>query len=305
MIIGGNIYASGDLFGGENCSMFVYDLYNTGEHTTELTAGLIDHMYMTADTNYTLSIDTIEEWSSRTVLKADFNNTIEAGSITANNRQIEFIKFQKRQIDELVWQDVAELKYGVDSSVFYTILDKNILNSATYEYSMLPLVSGVSGLRVLSDPIETDFEGIFLSDKTENFKLLANISYGGITHNIKSNVFDPLNSTYPVVVHSNLDYTTFDVTALFITKNTLGNRGHINIGEERKGRKRLMDFMKNKKPKVYRDENGAFKTVSVVGEPQEVPWEDRKGLATVSFSLVEIGDTDGDTLREYDLLKWE
>ena len=299
MIIGG------DLFGGENCSMFVHDLYLTDIDTTELTAGLVDHMYMTTSANYTLSIDKIEEWSSQTILKANFNNTIEAGSIAANNQQIESIKFQKRRINELVWQDVAELKYGVGESSFYTSLDTNILNSTTYEYSMVPLIAGVSGLRVVSQPVNTDFEGVFLSDKTENFKLIANLSYGGITHTTKSNVFEPLNSIYPVVVHSNLNYSAFDITALFITKSTLNSGGHINIGEEREGRKRLMDFMKNKKPKVYRDENGAFKVVSVVGEPEEQPWEDRKGLATVSFSLVEIGDTDGDTLREYDLLKWQ
>lgn len=294
----------GDLFGGENCSMFTYDIYHAGEHSTELRAGLVDHLYMTADSSLTFGTAKQSEWTSRTILKADFDNTIEAGSIVANNMQIDSIKFQKREIDQLEWQDVATLNYGVDNKIDYMLLDKNIKNSFTYEYSMLPIASSIVGRRILSRFISADFEGVFLSDKDNNYKLSYNLDFGTITSNTGNNVFEPLNSTYPIVVHSNLDYATFDITALFLTTGSLRGGGRINIGEERKGKDRLMKFMKNKKPKVYRDENGVSKLVSVVGNPTETVWNN-PGLAALSFSMVEIGDTDGDTLKENNILEWE
>ena len=72
---------------------------------------------------------------------------------------------------------------------------------------------------------------------------------------------------------------------------------------ERLGKDRLLKFMKNGKPKVYRDHHGRLKLVSVVGKPKETPYNEIGGIAKLSFSLVEIGDMDSETLKANNLFE--
>src|SRR5699024_459736 len=126
-------------------------------------------------------------------------------------------------------------------------------------------------------------------DKDSNYKLLYDIELSEFESHVANAVFEPRNSKYPIVVHSNLDYATFDVTATFITAESiknLDNGNSFNIRMERLGKDKLMKFMKNSKPKIYRDEHGNIKLVSVVGVPREMPILNHPGLSKMSFSLI-------------------
>lgn len=298
MIIGFNA------FGEENHLAFDNRLCHPTYNKLEITGGMIDEIYIDEDIEIPYTIEKPTGWRFRTVLLARFQGNLEAGSVEAQNLQIEKIRFQRRRVGDLEWQDVAEMEYIPTEKIFYETLDKFVSNEFIYQYSIIPITATVVGNRVVSDEVKAEFEGIFISDKESNYKLLYDVELSDIQHNIAYSVFEPRNSKYPIVVYGNLDYVSFDITATFITAETMNkNDGTVDIRMERLTKDKLLEFMKNGKPKIYRDHHGNTKVVSVVGTPKEIPYNNKGGIAKLSFSLAEIGDVDSETLRSYNLLE--
>lgn len=298
MIIGFNAFMDDDSVAFDNM------LCHTNYNKLEITDGMIDQIYIDEDITIPYSIIKPEEWRYNTVVNARFKDNLEGGSVEANNVQIEKIRFQKRRWDELEWHDVAEIEYKPNEKLFYEVLDKNIANDFIYQYSIIPMTSTILGNRIVSDEVTAKFEGVFISDKDSNYELLYDIEPSDIEHNISNSIFEPRGAKYPIVVHSNLDYESFSITSTFVSTETASSGGNeINIRMERLGKDKLLQFMKNGKPKIYRDQNGRLKLVSVIGKPKEIPYNNIAGIAKLSFSLVEIGDTDSETLKANNLLE--
>lgn len=292
MIIGFNA------FGEENNLVFDDRLCHTNYNKLEISGGMIDQIYIDENITIPYSTDKNKSWQFNTVILAKFQNNLEGGSVEADNIQIEKIRFQKRKWDALEWQDVAEIEYNPNDKLLYEAIDKYIANDFIYQYSIIPMTSTILGNRIISDEITAKFEGVFISDKDSNYELLYDVDLSDIESNIANAIFEPLNAKYPIVVHSNLDYETFDITSTFLSTETANTSGsEINIRMERLGKDRLLQFMKNGKPKVYRDHHGRLKLVSVVGKPREIPHNNVGGIAKLSFSLVEIGNMDSETLK--------
>ena len=164
------------------------------------------------------------------------------------------------------------------------------------------VASNVVGTRIVSEPVKTNFSGVFISDKSSNFELAYDVEYGEITHNTLSNTFEPLDSKYPIVAYSNSDYATFSVIATHITNNSV--YGEVDVKAEKQARDNLMSFLKDRKPKVYRDGKGDLKIITISGKPTEQP-HTINGIMKVSFNAIEIGNVeDMDTLISYGLVDW-
>lgn len=206
----------------------------------------------------------------------------------------EKIKIQRRVDSGWEWEDIVELPY-TQGVVEY--LDKYVANGEDYIYSVLPVVAGVDGVRETSQVYRAVFDGVFISDLNSNYSLLYNLEQGEIDNNIASGVFTPLSSQFPIVVSSGLDYGTFSVTALFVKPETI-EKGldTVNVQEEKKARDGLMRFLKNGRPKVYRDVHGELMIVSVTGNVREAPHRNRAGLSTITVNLTEIGGVNSETL---------
>lgn len=269
----------------------------------EVTSGILDHLYIDGNINIIYD-DKPTDWGYTTILNADFDGSLEGGSVKAGGVKIESIRFQKRSEDELEWQDIGELEY-TSGNMLYEMIDKYIAKGETYKYSLVPITPNILGERVESEAIVADFDGIFISDKDHNYALLYDIEIGDITHNIENAVFVPLNAVFPITVFSNADYVNFDITSTFISAETFDSTDvgkGVEIRIERLGKDRLLKFMKNGKPKVYRDSNGMLKLVNVVGKPRETPFNKVAGISRLSFSLVEVGNMDSKTLKANDML---
>lgn len=206
----------------------------------------------------------------------------------------EKVKIQRKINGDWEWENIVELPY-TQGVVEY--LDKYVANGEEYVYSILPIVDGFEGEREVAEVVMASFDGVFISDMSSNYSLLYNLEQGEIDNNIASEVFTPLSSQYPVVVSSGLDYETFNVTALFVKPETV-ERGLdiVNVQEEKKARDGLMRFLKNGRPKVYRDVHGELKMVSVTGNVREAPHKNRAGLSTITINLTEIGDMESENL---------
>src|SRR5699024_9722027 len=149
------------------------------------------------------------------------------------------IRIQKREWDKMEWQDVAEIDYDPYDKLLFEGIDKYVANDFVYQYSILPITATIVGNRVVSNDEKAQFEDVFISDKDSNYKLLYDIELSEFESHVANAVFEPRNSKYPIVVHSNLDYATFDVTATFITAESIKNLdsgNSFNIRMERLGK---------------------------------------------------------------------
>ncbi len=263
--------------------------------------GLWDNFYIDTNTEFDFVDAKPTLWNYSTLVNATFKNTLEAGNISGEGYQIEYLKVQKRKADKLTWIPLAILPYDINTQD-YSVMDKYIANDEDYVYSVMPVAANVVGTRIVSEPVRTNFSGVFISDKSSNFELAYDVEYGEITHNTLSNTFEPLDSKYPIVVYSNSDYATFSVMATHITNNSA--YGEVDVKAEKQARDNLMRFLKDRKPKVYRDGKGDLKIITISGKPTEQP-HTINGIMKVSFDAIEIGNVeDMDTLISYGLVDW-
>jgi len=287
-----------DILGFEGGSVFSDSVYHPTYYRCELSQGIFDDIYIEANTSITdESLEKPITWSTATVLSCPFEDDLEAGSISGNEVQIDRIRFQKRLFDELEWSTVAEVEYVQGDHLLYEAIDKYVQNDFTYEYCMLPITASTPGDRVVSSEITVDFDGIFLSDSNYNYKLLYDLEPGAIQHNVSSALMQPLNSQYPIVQYGTSDFRSFDIRSTIVSDATLSqNNGKANIKQEKLTRQQLLSFLKNRKPKIFRCDNGDLMVVNVTDAPKEEPLEGVTGIAKLSFSLTEVANTSTETL---------
>lgn len=296
MIIGYNFYGEKDNL------IYKTDVYHPSYDKIALQNLTIDELFVDEDITIPCTTNKPTGWNYRTVINAKFQNSLEGGSIQANNFRIEKIQIQRREVDEVEWQSIGEIIYNPNKRTLYELIDKNIQNNFKYQYSLLPVAASVLGNRITSKEILADFEGVFISDKNNNYRLLYNINTNPIQHNMSNTTFEPLNAQFPIIVDGNLNYRSGGIKALFISTETSNKNGKINIKSEKLSRSRLMNFLKNKKPKVLRQDNGEIMLIRIVGSPQEEHVDNLSGIAYINFNFVEIGNMDSETLKANDIL---
>lgn len=285
----------------ESGTTFQTNVANPSYIQMNLTGGLIDEVYI--DDNVAAEFNTVKptEWDYSTILNGKFNNSLEAGNISGQGYSIQSIKIQKRKVDSNTWVDVTNIPYSPNFEN-YSIFDRYVANNESYVYALIPITSTVLGERVLSEQVNVEFEGVFISDKTHNYNLLYDATIGDMTHNIISNVFELTGSRYPTVVTSGIDYVSFPVEATVVTPNSM--YGEIDAKAEKIARDNLLEFIKNRKPKVYRDDLGEVRLIMVTDKPVISPLDGARGIAKVSFNATEIGDiNDSQTLVDCDLIE--
>ena len=285
----------------ESGTTFQTNVADTGYIELHIENGLVDEVYADDNINFEFTTNKPTEWNFSTILDGKFDNSLEAGNISGQGYSIQSIKIQKRKIDDSKWIDVAILPYN-SSFEDYSIIDNYVANDESYIYALIPITSTVLGERVLSNQVDVEFEGMFLSDKTHNYHLLYDVSVPNITHNTVSNVFELPASKYPIITTSQIDYVSFPVEATVVTEGS--SYGQIDIKAEKQARENLMDFIKNRKPKVYRDDLGEIRLIMVTDKPQIVHLDGARGIAKISFNATEIGDiNDSETLIECGLIE--
>lgn len=268
---------------------------------TELSNGIYDEYYIDEDIEVDNSTDKPTSWAYTTVLNALFQNSLEGGSVTANGYTIESILLQRRKLEELYWENIQIIPYVSGEKTLYEAIDRYVQNDFTYEYSIVPLSVSVTGNRTISNEVKVEFEGNFLTDLVNNYRLIYDFELGGIQHNSPSATHEPLNSEFPIVTYSNTNYRSSSISCYIITDTSLN--GKIDIKNEQIQRQRVMEFVKNKKPKILRLASGEIMLITIVDNPNEEPNNGIQGLSKINFSFVEVGNVDTSTLIENGLLE--
>lgn len=293
-----------DTFGYNDGAIFKSSIFNVGSYEMEIAYGKFDEVYIDLDTTVSTDIVKPTEWGFQTVIDAKFQGDLEGGSVSGSGQVITAIRIQRQKEDEIVWNDILQIDYSTGYQSYYTFTDKYIQNGISYRYALIPLSGNTLGYRQYSELITVDFDGVFFSDLTHNYRLYYNLELGDFEHNTPSSVQEPLNSQYPIVTYGTLDYIRGSVEALFLSASTIATNGNINIRSEKLERQELMNFMKNRKPKVLRNSDGNLLLVTIIDNPKETPNNQIRGIANVSFNFVEIGNVeDTDNLKTLGLLE--
>lgn len=295
MIIGYNFFNDSD------STVFDTQYGMTKFTKTELSNGVFDEYYIDENIEVGNSTDKPTSWAYTTVLNAMFQNSLEGGSVTANGYTIESILLQRRKLDELNWENIQVIPYVSGEKTLYEAIDRYVQNDFSYEYSIVPLSSNVTGNRTISNDVKVQFEGNYLTDKEYNYRLIYDFELGSIQHNSPSTTHEPINSEFPIVTYSNTNYRSSTITCHILTNNSMN--GKIDIKNEQIQRQRIMQFLKNKKSKILRLQSGEIMLITVVDNPSEEPNNAIHGLSKINFSFIEVGNVDTTTLIENGLLE--
>lgn len=290
-----------DFFGFENGAVFDTRGGHSEYYQLEAYDGLLDHLHVDRDTSIDDSTTKTEYFTYDTIMVARFNGDLEGGSLSNSGHEIEKIRFQKRKRDELYWTDVSELAYDYPNKTLYETLDKYIQNDFEYEYALLPVTNDVIGNRVISDLIRTSFDGYFLSDNDNNYRLLLDAELGSIEHVMNNSLLETLNGKYPIITYGNLDYRQGSIQAVILSTDAI-HSGIYSIGIEKQERDSLLQFLKNRKPKILRGMGSELMMVVIVGSPSETQFNKVVGVSSISFDYVEIDEINSNTLRNNGLI---
>lgn len=284
-----------DSFGLKDGSVFNTRVCVSDYNKVEISNLIVDSILIGSDVNKPPHEEKYFDWDIDTLLNAHFQNDLEGGNVSTAGRFIEKVLFQKREVDSLIWEDVAEIDFN--DKIQYKILDLYVQNGFEYEYSMTPKSQGVVGSRRVSQPTKVSFEGNFLTNgDNENFRFVYNVEDSEVTRNVNQNLFEPLDSRYPIVVYGELDYKSGNMTALFYT----GLSDEVDIKKEKLAREQIMRFLTNGKPKVFKKEDGELIIVNIMGKPQEIPSK-ITGVASVKFDYIETAEFTKENLLAYGL----
>lgn len=276
-----------DLYGNSNAMVFQTINPIGSIYRIELTDSIIDEVEVRERTDLIYS-STKEEWTYDTLLLAKFQNNLEAGNISLGGMLVEKIMLKKRRVEDLVWQDL--ISYTIQDGVnVYQFVDRLVEAGTEYEYAILPIGEGNFEGQYNVDRIVAEFEGTYICDKDNIFRLLYNLEYGDIENIISSSVIETF-AQYPVVSYGNLDYRQGSIQCLLLSDVTVDS-GDIDLAQEKMLRKQVMQFLKNKKPKILKDNSGNYLMIAIIGSPKEIPNNDlAQQIYNISFDWVEIGN---------------
>lgn len=299
MIIGYNFF--GRSFHG--------NIFDTGISTAEIDevtigAGLWDELFVSVDTSINDANEKPTQWQIKTIMDAKFQNNLEAGSFGAGGNIVDTLQLYRRDINKSAKQIlIGQFPYEPEYNV-YSFVDRLAENLANYEYSIVPLSGNIMGdLNKTFKPAFVEYEGVWLSDLDNNFKIEFDVKQGAVTHNGNFSETETLNGKYPIITRGKQNYRTGNISFLPLSSEQIDSRGQkINARNEREVRESILTFLKSDSAKVIRNSNGDMRVV-VVYNIQETPREGfLEDLSDISFDYVEVGKLEDNDLAKNGLL---
>lgn len=266
-------------------------------------AGVYDEIYVTVDTDIGDKDEKPKNWMLKTIMNPKFRNDLEAGSIDSSGHAVTMIQIYRRKHDiEEEWLLVGQFDYDIDYNV-YSFVDRFTENGAEYEYAIVPVAKDVIGDVTVSEPIDVEYDGIFLSDLQNNYKMEVDFDMGAVSHNNNVSVSSPLNGKYPIVTQGNQDYQTGNITFLPLTPQQVESGGiSVDGVSERKYREQVLEFLKNGGSKVIRNDNGELMIVATHNVQSTSKNGSLVDLSAVSFDFIELGGFDYSTMSKAGLI---
>lgn len=228
------------------------------------------------------------EWGYDTILYGQFKNDLIAGNV-AGALQIDNLVLKKRKKDEMQWQTVKVLPFDINKNR-YNHKDKFVESLETYEYSVQTETSGIYGTENIKE-IDTEFDGIWFIGGENTYSITKNIEIGESNNNIVENTVTTLGNKYPFICRNGvINYKTFPVNGLLMSKETEESMPMINDRAEKKYKNNIEKFFNDGKPKIYKDDGGEYFICHVMNPRISYSSNTNRRLYEISCDIVEIGD---------------
>lgn len=266
-------------------------------------AGVYDELYISVDT----TIENVDErpttWKIKNIMDAKFNGSLEAGTIGGEGHTVTTIQIYRRKVNgDNQWILIGEFPYDIDYNL-YTFVDRLAENNAVYEYAIAPLANDMIGDLTISQTIKVNYEGVWISDLNNNFKLDFDLGIDTTDYNTNFSKQEPINGKYPVITFGSQNYKTGSMSFLPLSEQQATSGGKKIDGMlERQVRDSVVDFLTRPSAKVIRGDNGSLMVVAthnVAETPKEGALID---LADIKFSFTEVGEIDYETMRNGGLI---
>lgn len=266
-------------------------------------AGIYDEIFVSLDTTIGEQDAKPTSWQLKTIMNPKFNSDLEAGSFSGSGHEIKHIQIYRRQfLSSEPWLMVGQFPYETEYNV-YSFIDRFTENGARYEYAVVPVAQDVVGEVTVSNPVQVEYEGVFLSDLENNYQMEVDFEMGQVDHNNNVSTSNPLNGRFPIVTYGNQDYRTGNITFLPLSEQQIKAGGTEVDGRlERKYQENVLKFLKSGKAKVVRNDNGDMMVVAT----HNVTTQSKNGnlidLNAISFQFTEVGELDFQTMSKAGLI---
>ena len=317
MIIGYDFWADGVFYDASSTPIIIED--NDGVafdncnslctiNSFTLKGGHFDELNITKDNK---EIDNnaqkADGWGNNNVLLAKFENDLIGGTIGVDGYNIAKIELKKRKKGEEFWQTYYSIPYDENIN-FYTIIDKFIESEETYEYCLCPVAiikdedkeTRIYGSNTISQEVFVSYNYACLFDNSASYMLIYDLKIGDMSKQIGANLIETLSSPYPYVVYGQNDYIRGNISCLLVSEES--TTGAIDIKSEKQLRNNILNFLSNKNCKVFKNCDGTYMLIQIIGNPTLTPLNDVLGVYQINFEYVQMGNVnDADELSSLKL----
>lgn len=254
---------------------------------------IFEHIDITRNTIFDYTTE-LPKWDFDTIIDCDFEDGTGAGNVEFTLSQLSSIRIKRRKKGDFNWITVQEIPINNRTDLNSIRRDYFVPSYEEFEYALVPILNGVEGKYIIGS-IETEFNGVFISDLNKTYKLNAQVSYSGRTSMQSVGQITPLGRRYPVIIkNGKANYEMGSVSGMLLGKN-YETTHEINRKEIVEEINEFVDFLKNGKPKIIRDWNSNIFMVMVTSNPS-VTYNNNygMGIASVSFEWTEQGKYDNE-----------
>ena len=257
--------------------------------------GIFDHFNVTRGISFDYTSIIPTDWDFNTVMDAGFNGDINAGNVDNLAANVTSVRIKRRIKGTFEWITLREIPISSPNDLSFIITDNLNAYNVEYEYAWVPMTNDVEGNYTI-ESILSQFQGVFICDVNNIFKLQAGVEYNNNDANQQVGVFQPYNRKYPVIVSNSLiNYQTGTISSWVLPEDFEDSKS-LDRFEITKEKEAILKFLMNKKPKIIKDTNGNNWLVYFTGNPS-MSYNNNygQGMVKVNAEWTEVGDPNDKT----------
>lgn len=278
-------------FAGEDCLNSAPSQVDSMQNT-KVTNAIFDQFSVTKNVIESFDTSLPTKWDYDTIMDANFDGNIDAGNVEFALSSITAVKVKRRVRGTFDWLTLTTVPIHSVSDLSFIFEDRLNTHGVEYEYAFVPVLNNAEGDYIINT-ILSQLDGVFIGDADTCFRFLYEVNYGTNARKINVGTFQPLGRKYPIVVSNGmLAYDTGSLTAA-IVDDDFEETHVIDPMKMADKKKRIKDFLSDKKPKILRDWVGQ-KWLCIATDDVQISYNDRSGLRVpqMTFTWTEVGDAD-------------
>ena len=262
---------------------------------TRVQNGIFDHFNVSKNAEFDYSSIIPTKWDVNTIMDANFEGNILAGNVAVMAANVTSVRVKRRVKGTFEWTTIREIPVTKPEDLSFIITDNLNAYNVEYEYAWVPMTNDVEGNYTI-ESILSQFQGVFICDVNNIFKLQAGVEYNNNDANQQVGVFQPYNRKYPVIVSNSLiNYQTGTISSWVLPEDFEDSKS-LDRFEITKEKEAILKFLMNKKPKIIKDTNGNNWLVYFTGNPS-MSYNNNygQGMVKVNAEWTEVGDPNDKT----------